>query len=121
MPNELALQDVGLFFLSQGISEHGCSPTKVGEYWAAGLPVVTTPNVSDTDLIVRKERVGVVVNEHSDVEYRRAAKELRELLSDCELSARCRRAAREHYDLEPACRRQIDLYREILERRTIRK
>jgi glycosyltransferase involved in cell wall biosynthesis len=113
MPAELAEQDAGLFFLTQGISEHGCSPTKVGEYWASGLPVVTTPNVSDTDAVIRRERIGVVVNEHTDTEYRRAARELRDLLADPELRARCRRAAEGHYDLDAACRRQIDLYRAV--------
>lgn len=107
---ELAGQHAGLFFLSQGISEHGCSPTKIGEYWAMGLPVVTTPNVSDTDGIIRSERVGVIVGEHSDAEYRRAAAELRELLRDPELSARCRAAAERNYSLEAGCERQWELY-----------
>ena len=62
IPAELAARkDAGLFFLTEGISEHGCSPTKVGEYWASGLPVVTTGNVSDTEAIIRRENVGVVV------------------------------------------------------------
>lgn len=114
MPGMLADQDAGLFFLSQGLSEHGCSPTKIGEYWAMGLPVVTTPNVSDTDEIIRRERVGVVVRENSDDGFRQAARELKSLLEDEELPARCRRAAEEHYALESACDRQFELYRELI-------
>lgn len=114
MPLELASQDAGLFFLEQGLSEHGCSPTKIGEYWAMGLPVVTSPNVSDTDEIIRRERVGVIVDGHSDDAYRRAAYELRSLLSDKELPLRCRRAAESHYALEPACNRQMSLYRNLV-------
>jgi glycosyltransferase involved in cell wall biosynthesis len=114
MPAELAAQHAGLFFLTQGISEHGCSPTKIGEYWATGLPVVTTPNVSDTDEIVRRERVGVIVREHTDAEYRRAARELRELLADPDLPRRCRAAAEEHYGLAAACERQVALYAELM-------
>ncbi|CAF4927172.1 unnamed protein product [Rotaria sp. Silwood1] len=49
MPDRLTYYQAGLFFLTQGISEHGCSPTKIGEYWAVGLPVITTSNVSDTE------------------------------------------------------------------------
>ena len=114
MPLELADQDAGLFFLEQGLSEHGCSPTKIGEYWAMGMPVVTTPNVSDTDDIIRRARVGVIVRDNSDDAYRQAALELRSLLEDPDLASRCRRAAETHYALEPACRRQIDLYRELV-------
>src|SRR6185295_2149640 len=80
MPEELRRHDAGLFFLARGTSEHGCSPTKIGEYWACGLTVVTTPNVSDTEEIILRERVGVVVRDHSEAEYRRAVVELRALL-----------------------------------------
>jgi glycosyltransferase involved in cell wall biosynthesis len=114
MPKELATQDAGLFFLARGLSEHGCSPTKIGEYWAMGLPVVTTSNVSDTDAIIRRERVGVIVNDHTDAEYRRAIGELRLLLQDPHLASRCRRAAETHYALAPACERQVRLYETII-------
>jgi glycosyltransferase involved in cell wall biosynthesis len=116
IPEELSHHHAGLFFLTQGLSEHGCSPTKIGEYWASGLPVITTPNVSDTDEIVRRERVGVIVNEHSETEYRRAVRELQSLLDDPELSQRCRYAAETHYALRPACERQLALYQHLLAR-----
>jgi len=111
---ELSQHDAGLYFLKQGLSEHGCSPTRIGEYWACGLPVVTTPNVSDTDEIVRREGVGVVVREHSEAGYSEAIRTLAKLLEDPELTARCRRAAETHYALGPACERQMALYREVL-------
>ena len=114
VPAELGRHDAGLFFLTQGLSEQGCSPTKIGEYWACGLPVVTTPNVSDTDEIVRRERVGVVVKEHSETGYSEAVRTLAKLLEDPELKVRCRRAAETHYALGPACERQMALYREVL-------
>lgn len=116
IPDELAAQHVGLFFLSQGLSEHGCSPTKIGEYWAAGLPVVTTPNVGDTEEIIRRERVGVIVSEHSDAAYSRAVHDLRTLLLDADLPSRCRRVAETHYALQPAIERQFKLYQDILSR-----
>ena len=114
MPGELSQHDAGLYFLKQGLSEHGCSPTRIGEYWACGLPVVTTPNVSDTDEIVRREGVGVVVREHSEAGYSEAIRSLAKLRGDPELAARCRQAAETHYALAPACERQMALYREVL-------
>jgi glycosyltransferase involved in cell wall biosynthesis len=115
MPDELANQDAGVFFLARGLSEHGCSPTKIGEYWAMGLPVVTTANVSDNDEIIRRDRVGVIVNDHTDAEYRRAIRELQALLKDPGLGGRCRRAAEEHYALTPACARQASIYCEVIQ------
>jgi glycosyltransferase involved in cell wall biosynthesis len=113
IPEELGGQDAGMFFLARGMSEHACSPTKIGEYWAAGLPVVTTPNVSDTDGIVARERVGVVVRGHTDEDYERALRELQELLTDPDVSSRCQAAAANHYDLDGACERQLDLYERL--------
>lgn len=113
MPEELARQHVGLHFLRQGLAEHGGSPTKIGEYWAAGLPVVVTPNAGDTDEIIRRERVGVIVREHSEAEYRRAFGELQSLLADHALADRCRRVAETYYALGPACERQWGLYQSL--------
>ena len=113
MPVELAKQHAGLHFLPKGISEHGGSPTKIGEYWAVGLPVVVTANAGDTDEIIRRERVGVIVASHSDAAYRRAAVELVSLLQDPELPGRCRRAAETHYALEGASHRQFSFYNEL--------
>lgn len=114
IPTQLEDQHAGLLFYPQGLSEHGGSPTKVGEYWASGLPVITTPNVSDTDEIIRRERVGVVVEAHTDEAYRRALHELWELLADPELSQRCRQAAEKYYALDPACERQLNLYQYVI-------
>jgi glycosyltransferase involved in cell wall biosynthesis len=117
VPEELSVQDVGLIFLKEGLSEHAGSPTKVGEYWACGLPVVSTHNVSDIESIIRAERVGVVVEEQSDAGYRKVGEELRALLQDPYLRQRCRRAAEEHYALVPAVRRQFSLYRQLVDDR----
>ncbi|MGH9761295.1 MAG: glycosyltransferase, partial [Blastocatellia bacterium] len=93
IPGRLAQTHAGVLFLNRGISERGCSPTKIGEYWATGLPVVTTPNISDTEDIIRNERVGVIVENHSDGDYLKAIQELRALLADQGTAERCRRAA----------------------------
>lgn len=111
---ELVLHDAGLFLFTRGLSEHACSPTKIGEYWAAGLPVVVSPNVSDTEPEVVRRRVGVVVNSHADADFRTAVGELIELLKDPNLGPRCRRAALELYDLDLAAAEQRRLYHRIL-------
>lgn len=116
VPAELSAADAGLCFGTQRGSETGGSPTKVGEYWASGLPVVVTPNVGDVDAIVRAERVGVVVEGVTEDAYRRAARGLKELLCDPGLPERCRKAAERHYALEPACQTQMELYKSLIGR-----
>jgi glycosyltransferase involved in cell wall biosynthesis len=114
MTNRLSEYHSGSLFLTQGISEHGCSPTKTGEYWAKGLPILTTPNISDTDDIIRSQKVGVIVEGHSEEAYKKAIAELKVILSQPDLSARCRCAAEGHYALIPACERQMKLYDAVI-------
>lgn len=114
VPAKLVNYQAGLFFLTQGISEHGCSPKKVSEYWSVGLPVVMTPNVSDIDSLVRREKVGVIVKAHTEEAYSEAFLELEELLKDPELAARCRKTAENYYALTPACERELVLYQKLI-------
>jgi glycosyltransferase involved in cell wall biosynthesis len=113
LPDELAKHDAGFCFHSHSLSAAGGSSTKVGEYWAMGLPVISTPGLGDVDDIVRQERVGVVVQDHSDDAYRASLDELRTLLQDPQLAARCRAAAERHYGLDDACRRQFAIYNQL--------
>ncbi|QQS47674.1 MAG: glycosyltransferase [Acidobacteriota bacterium] len=113
IPERLRNSSAGLFFLEKGIGALTCSPTKVGEYLACGLPVVTSSGAGDTDDIVRRYRVGVVLDEVRPETCRAAARELLELLKDPDLSARCRRAAEENYSLARGVEDQLRLYREV--------
>ncbi len=116
MPERLSGFHAGMFFLTSGISEHGCSPTKIGEYWAVGLPVITTPNVSDTDDIIKRDEVGAVIENHTAGSYLAALDEVVILLRRKNLAADCRRSAESHYALAPACKRQFNLYNSLKNR-----
>src|SRR5205823_3592953 len=109
--------DAGFCFHTHTLSAAGGSSTKVGQYWAMGLPVIATAGLGDVDEIVRRERVGVVVAGHTDAAYRASFDELQTLLRDPELAARCRAAAERHYGLDEACRRQLSVYEQLAARR----
>jgi glycosyltransferase involved in cell wall biosynthesis len=111
LPRELSRYDAGFCFHAHTLSAAGGSSTKVGQYWAMGLPVIATAGLGDVDDILRAERVGVIVADHSDDAYRGALGELRALLRDPGLAARCRAAAERHYGLDDACSRQLAVYR----------
>jgi glycosyltransferase involved in cell wall biosynthesis len=113
LPAELGRYNAGFCFHTHTLSAAGGSSTKVGQYWAMGLPVIATAGLGDVDGIIAQERVGVVVAEHSDEAYRAALEELRVLLGDPELRDRCRAAAERHYGLDEACRRQFAIYEQL--------
>jgi glycosyltransferase involved in cell wall biosynthesis len=111
--------DAGLVLDGRNLSAAGVCPTKIGEYLAAGLPVVVNTGIGDVDELilgpdglgsrgdcptasaprVRKGRVGVVLYEFSEAAYREAAYALLDLLAEPGIRERCRETARRHLDL----------------------
>ncbi|TAH18274.1 MAG: hypothetical protein EAZ08_11845 [Cytophagales bacterium] len=57
-----------------------CTPIKDGEYWALGLPIVITRDISDDSEIVQKHGIGSVMNRFTADEYLRNVKEIDDLL-----------------------------------------
>lgn len=114
MPAVLSRCHAGLHFLAAGPGAESCSPTKIGEYWACGLPVITSAGAGDIDRIVGARRVGVVVSSLEPTDLEQAAERLLELLEQPDLPARCRLAAEEEYALEQALAVQQRLYRRLL-------
>lgn len=73
-----------------------CTPIKNGEYWAMGLPVVITKNISiDSDLI-EEENIGYVLKELHNAEYLEAVKTIDLLLKDIHLPSKIRNIAEVH-------------------------
>jgi glycosyltransferase involved in cell wall biosynthesis len=102
---ELSGVEAGLAFIKPCISKLASSATKVGEYLAAGLPVVATAGIGDTDEVLAEpfkggKPVGVLVRQLSSAAYEEAAREFQQLLDDPDTPTRCRAAAVAHYDLE---------------------
>jgi glycosyltransferase involved in cell wall biosynthesis len=116
IPRLLAECTVGLLFQRSGPGSRSGSPTKVGEYWAAGLPVMCTAECGDVDDIIRDRSVGVVLRDLSERSLQGAALAVLALLEDPEITARCRQAAADYYALEPHLDVQLSLYRELSSR-----
>ena len=57
-----------------------CTSIKDGEYWAMGLPVIITKNISDDSDIIEKENIGYVLKELNTDEYKKAIQKIDFLL-----------------------------------------
>jgi glycosyltransferase involved in cell wall biosynthesis len=99
VPAVLCAADAGISFIRSCYSKRSSSPTKMAEYLAAGLPVVSTRGIGDCDEILGRPNLGVVVERLDDAEYRRAAQVLLKLLDDPETPVRCRQFADQELSL----------------------
>lgn len=113
VPQRLLAATVGISFRKATASQVAASPTKVAEYLAAGLPVVSTAGIGDMDEILVDNRVGVLVRSYDTASLREAVVAMEGLLKDPELRSRCREVARRHFDLSEVGARG---YRRVYER-----
>lgn len=114
VPHYLSLGHVGLAFYRPGYSRKGCCPTKVGEYLACGLPVIINRGIGDTEEILTKEHVGIIINEFSNADYECVTQALEELLSEPGVKNRCRRVAEEYFSLNSGIASYLEIYHRLL-------
>jgi len=113
VPLYLFIADAGIFFIKPVFSKEACSPIKLGEYLASGLPVVINSKVGDTEELIKNANAGVVVTKFEDVEYEKAALQLKNLIeTDRGLKDRCFKTAEEHLSLKAAIKKYSRLYKD---------
>ncbi|MET0751970.1 MAG: glycosyltransferase [Pyrinomonadaceae bacterium] len=99
VPRRLKRAHLGISFRKSTFSQIAASPTKIPEYLACGLPVVSNSGIGDTDFLLETEKVGVCLKDFSRAETARAAGEIVGLLQEAEMPEKCVGAARANFDL----------------------
>jgi glycosyltransferase involved in cell wall biosynthesis len=82
IPAYLSLGDFGINPVKPVPTKRYCTSIKDGEYWAMGLPVIISPNISDDSCIIEKEKIGVIMNFAEPNQFIRALIQLDELLKN---------------------------------------
>tara|TARA_B100000214_G_C23900816_1_gene596405 strand:- start:322 stop:1161 length:840 start_codon:yes stop_codon:yes gene_type:complete len=62
VPKFLGISDIMLSFRKNSFSQKACSPTKIGEAFACGVPVISNKNVGDVDNIIKILNGGEIIN-----------------------------------------------------------
>lgn len=110
----LGAADFGISFIKASPSKIASSPTKIGEYLAAGLPVIVSAGVGDSDELLERSQTGVVVARHDASSYQSCFQEIRGLLEDPSTHDRCKKVARDHLSLqEVGIPRYVQLFEQI--------
>ena len=110
----LAGVDFATCFYQPKFSEIAASPTKVGEYLGAGVPVVATAGIGDVDDLIAGREVGVLIGDFTPAAYAAAAEQILAFAGDPECRERCRAIAHAHLSLKDVGIPRYDrLYREV--------
>jgi glycosyltransferase involved in cell wall biosynthesis len=112
----LASADFGIAFIHPRPSEVAASPTKVGEYLGAGLPVVCSAGIGDLDRLIVPD-VGTLVGEHTESSYEFAIDHMTGLLERDGTRQRCLAVATRELSLSGVgIPRYLNCYEEIARR-----
>jgi hypothetical protein len=123
MPGRIAACHVGLSIMkpSPTSATRGAMPTKLGEFFALGRPVVVSGEIGDMAALLERSRAGAILRGTSDAELAGAARRIESLLSEPETPADCRRLAEEHFDLEHGLDTLMDMYGKLVTTGTYEK
>ena len=114
MPQLLAGMDVGVMFYAPDV---GRAPTRLGEFLAAGVPVVGNTGIGDLGRLIAAYEVGVVVDDVYDTaSLEHAAQELLRRYEGILAEGACRRAAEDYFSVEQGAERYRQMYQSVLSR-----
>lgn len=117
-PSEIAsytgAADIALSFIRQCYSMQAASPTKIAEYLASGLPVISNRKIGDLDELIETEKVGALIEDFSQKSYLKSLKEVADLQTHAS-AENCRAVARKRFDIiNVGGRNYISLYRKLM-------
>lgn len=100
VPKYLKAADAAVSFIKACYSKQSSSPTKIAEYLASGLPIISNSGIGDLDALILGDKVGVVLKGFAEEDYAEALIEIDNFLADENLSEYCRAVAHQKFDLE---------------------
>ncbi len=107
----LQASDIGLILYQKSFSSIGRSPTKLGEYWASGLPIVSLKGIGDLESIIEKYPFGgKLLNEIK-------RENLKDIFNDLSYKVdkrKLRIAAKEYFNIDDGVKFYSNIYEEII-------
>ncbi len=107
--DHLILGDFGTLFREKLLLNRVAAPIKFAEYLGAGLPVLISEGIGDTELFCRKGNVGVVFD-LSDQGIEKAIMEMTALLGEPAIHTRCAEFAESNLSLKAAAEKYREIY-----------
>ncbi len=100
VPKYLKAADAAISFIKACYSKQSSSPTKIAEYLASGLPIISNSGVGDLDTLIEGDKVGIILKGFTEKDYAEALAEIDIFLTDENLGEHCREIAHQKFDIE---------------------
>jgi len=114
VPAAVAHFDVALSFIRPHFAKLASCPTKVGEYLAAGIPVVGNAGIGDMDALLADGKVGFLLRDFDAAKFEASFRHLEIICADPTLAGRCRDVALAQFSLREGVRRYDAMYLRVL-------
>lgn len=88
VPKYMALATFALNPMKPLPSRRHSAPIKDSEYWAMGLPVIITKNISDDSDIIEKNKIGFVLQEVEELELLEAMSTVKVIIEELDFKTR---------------------------------
>jgi hypothetical protein len=106
----LQASDLGLILYKKAFSTLGRSPTKLGEYWASGIPALSLKGIGDLDFINKKYPFGLeLLEDFNNIDLQ---KPLQKIFSKSNIE-NLRNAAKEYYHIDKGINFYSNIYEEL--------
>jgi glycosyltransferase involved in cell wall biosynthesis len=105
--SELINATFGIHLRKSDVVSRVSAPIKFAEYLSAGLPVILREGIGDTEQVIKKYNVGVIIKKN---DYESAISELQELLNDKDVYHRCLRIADKEFNINISFKQYQEIY-----------
>ncbi|MFA7448720.1 MAG: hypothetical protein WCY77_09810 [Weeksellaceae bacterium] len=111
MPQRLKEMEVALFYIHPYFSKRASAATKLGEFFASGIPVLTNAGVGDHEKLINEYATGKILDFEQLSSY--DFKEIINSLRTINTSKKCRKLAESFFSLEKGVEGYKEMYRKI--------
>ena len=115
IPDTLATYDCGIVMVETSYWRRVCSPTKMGEYLASGLPVISLEGIDAIDeLANRTACVTTISPEELQSHFQEErAQQILSFIKSTGVAQKCKILAKDEFNLEIAGNLYVELYSEM--------
>lgn len=115
IPSKIAKHHGSILFYNTDVSRLGSCPTRMGELFGVGVPILANPGVGDFKNLILENNIGVIIeNDYSLEEIEKSIDTFMKLIQEKSISKRCREIAEEFFSLESGVKNYIAIYSNTL-------